>query len=328
MQLVVLKKFHEVILLTSINIAVLTNERRLYGSIKSTMRDMETNWQVELITSPDLIRITEHHWLIVDTSSFSPADLDKALTGWQNGLIALTSFVDVHSINVLLDQYKIDHIVGVNGRNCVSEIITIIRKSQSGSVFGLSNYAETGAVVSDWTIDHAGSVDQLVQDIADKVDWDQTFSEMKESFKTLANELITNAIYNAPRNESGIAKYKETDRRIKIELAESEVAHVTLIDHPEYVGISVCDQFGGLSRIETVKHLVKCVNDTQFIDYKLGGSGAGIYVMYYTVSQFIINCDAGKKLEVIGIIEKTKRYKRHRQRVTSFSYFAVDGGKR
>ena len=90
------------------------------------------------------------------------------------------------------------------------------------------------------------------------------------------------------------------------------------------LGLSVAvHEFGRLDRDKIVRHLIKCVNNTKFIENKKGGAGAGVYLAFYMANQFVINIEPGKRLEAICILEKNKRYKEYRQRVTSFNYFVA-----
>jgi sigma-B regulation protein RsbU (phosphoserine phosphatase) len=140
------------------------------------------------------------------------------------------------------------------------------------------------------------------------------------------NELTTNAVYNAPVDENDVPKYEKTDRKVKVQLLDTEAVTVAVCHDAERLGIAVSDQFGRLTRDKIVRHLVKCVNNTAFIENKQGGAGAGIYLAFYTANQFVINIEPGKRLEAICILEQNKRYKEYRNRVTSFNYFKKIGG--
>ncbi len=302
-------------------IYVVTQNLIIYEELCTAMSEDLPGLGVQLISVAKDIERHRDFLLIVDTESMS----EGLLAGWlqikPHRTIVLNHLNDAHSINIILRPYPINHIVGYNGRSWVQEITIIARKLTGGNIFGLAYYGRNDARSLSWDITSAGAVDELVDEMARSISWEKTYDAFMDAFKILANELLTNAVYNAPKDDTGQFKYKETDRKVKIDLLPSEFSKVSLLDHPEYVALSVLDQFGGLDRSEVVRHLEKCVNDTQFIDDKKGGSGAGIYLVFYSSSQYVINRSVGKKLEIICIMEKTRRYKKYRERVTSFSYF-------
>lgn len=241
--------------------------------------------------------------------------------------ILFTDHEDKDNINELLAKYDLRHLVGANGRAPIHELVTTIQKEHAGDVFGLAYYFGDTAKIESLTINDADQIKSTIEALISPLDLKASFAATNEFLTLTANELVTNAVYNAPVDESGTPKYEKTDRRIKVKLAGSETVEMAVCENEHDIGISVSDRFGRLTKDKIVRHLVKCVNNTAFIEEKKGGAGAGIYLAFHTASQFIINIDPGRRLEAICIVEKNKRYKDYRSRVTSFNYFTVEGRK-
>ncbi len=281
---------------------------------------------VKAVLSPDQALIHAADFVLIDHRGTDGAALAVALGQAGEKGILLTEQEDKHNINNLLARHPICHIIGTNGRSFVREIVITVGKRVSGDIWGLEKYFDSTEHLVRRSIDSASQIDETIEDMLSHADLRPSFSATHEFLRMTANELSTNAVYNAPVDEQNRPKYEQVDRRNKVHLLDNEQVTISLCYDETYVGISVEDKFGRLDRDKIVRHLVKCVNNTKFIENKKGGAGAGIYLAFYTANQFVINIDPGKRLEAICILEKNKRYKEYRSRVTSFNYFKKIGG--
>ena len=264
--------------------------------------------------------------VVLDHRALTEADLERLLTAHAARTVLVTAQEDKDNINNLLARFPICHLIGANGRSFLREIVITVRKQATGDIWGLAKYFDAPVHLETKVIDKAEKIDPTIEDMLSRLDLTATFSATHEFLRLTTNELTTNAVYNAPVDAANKPKYEQTDRKEKIHLLTSETVEVSVCHDATFIGVSVADQFGRLDRDKIVRHLVKCVNNTKFIENKKGGAGAGIYLAFYTASQFIINIDPGKRLEAICILERSKRYKEYRSRITSFNYFTKLGG--
>ncbi len=261
--------------------------------------------------------------VIIDRRGMDAAELGALLGAHGPRALLLSDHEDKDNINQVLAAYPVRHVIGWNGRSYLRELIVTLRKYTSGQIFGLDQYLDGGATIETRLLTDAGRIDATIEDMLSRTNLEASFSATHEFLRMTANELVTNAVYNAPVDGAMKPKYEATDRRQKIKLLPGEAVSLTFGFDESYVAVAVADRFGRLDRDKIVRHLVKCVNNTKFIEDKRGGAGAGIYLAFYTASQFIINVESGRRLEAICILEKNKRYKEYRSRVTSFSYFVA-----
>lgn len=259
--------------------------------------------------------------VVVDHRGLAAAELFAALKAHGDRVVLLTEQDDKDNINGLLAVHPLCHIIGMNGRSYLRELVITVKKRLSGDLWGLAKYFDSMSHAETKVLASAESVDEAIESMLNRTDMKASFSATHEFLRMTANELVTNAVYNAPVDDAGKPKYEQTDRKVKVKLLPSETVTLSVCWDDDYIGISVTDQFGRLDRDKIVRHLVKCVNNTAFIENKKGGAGAGVYLAFYTANQFVINIDPGKRLEAICILEKNKRYKEYRKRVTSFNYF-------
>lgn len=238
--------------------------------------------------------------------------------------IVLVGGDDKDNINQLLASYDLSHLIGANGKDPVDEVRRIVQKKISGDIFGLGRYFEDQTAIKTHNIIGAEQIKSTIASALHALDLSKTFEALHEYLTLVTNELVTNAVYNAPVGEDGEPKYEKVDRREKIRLLAHETVRLSVTENEHAIGISVVDPFGRLTRDKIVQHLVKCVNNIAFIEEKKGGAGAGIYLAFHTASHFIVNLNPKRRLEIICIIEKCKRYKDYRARITSFDFFVTN----
>jgi len=205
------------------------------------------------------------------------------------------------------------------------ELIITAEKLLRQDLFGLQKYLLWG--VEPYRVEIRDS--RLKQDyIAEVASYAQTLGcneRMVELVETVADELITNAIYNAPRSSDGEPKYAAPPRREPVELADDEVGQLAFACDGDYIAIAQIDPFGALTQDTVVSYLNRClVKGPEQISEASGGAGIGLYRVFQSLSKFIINVDPGKRTEVICLLDLRLTMKRFRQAAKSFHIFIAD----
>ncbi len=146
-----------------------------------------------------------------------------------------------------------------------------------------------------------------------------------ELVETVADELVTNAIYNAPRTQGGEPKYARLSRREPVELADDEVGTLEFACDGDYIAVAQIDPFGSLTQETVVSYLNRClVKGPEQLSEASGGAGIGLYRVFQSLSKFVINVEPGRRTEVICLIDLRLTMKRFRQQAKSFHIFIQD----
>ena len=141
-------------------------------------------------------------------------------------------------------------------------------------------------------------------------------------FLTVVDESISNALYNGPLDERGAPRFAHLPRQTVVSLNDDEQVVVALRCDGSRLGVSVIDPFGSLTRATIFDHLSKCFRrGRDQIDFDPGGAGIGLYVCFESLSHFVINICAGKRTEVIGLIDVRGTYLDYVSEGKSFNVF-------
>jgi len=281
--------------------------RRLAGFLRATGSDVvqpRTTWAaLEIITAQavDLV-------LVDYCSGSNTLKLIDACTELPCVVMAETN--DSAMLFDLVCSHNVGHVLCAGGKGGAAtqmdakQITVTVEKILRADIFGVEKYVgEFCADISTLQVTEAGLRDEAVGNIHDYAKWLGCGSELANRIGTVADELITNAVYNAPRDEHGQSRYASTDRREKISLDPWEYVQVRFASNGEVFALSVTDWFGGLSVTQIRKALTRCLTAEDQIEQKDGGAGLGLYTAFRLANQLIVNVEQAERTEIIAVFE-------------------------
>jgi hypothetical protein len=130
-------------------------------------------------------------------------------------------------------------------------------------------------------------------------------SRSSERVADLAEELLSNALYNAPAERTG----KPVDRSVKVVLPKGEGCSVTYGASGPLFIVRVKDRCGSLRRERLVEVLRRCAaQNAVSIDRSRGGAGLGMWRIFSQSSLIVIQVKPGQYTDFIaGVDLKTRR---------------------
>src|SRR5262249_33331070 len=160
---------------------------------------------------------------------------------------------------MLAERRFVRNLIAKNGEPLEpEELITTAEKLLRGDLFGLEKYLAWG--VTPLRLEIRGSRDKpscvrAAGGVARQLGCGERGVGLVE---TIADELITNAIWNAPRDEAGRPKYAELPRRQPLELEPHEASTLEVAGDGNYIGLAMRDPFGSLTQETLVGYLNRC----------------------------------------------------------------------
>jgi hypothetical protein len=142
------------------------------------------------------------------------------------------------------------------------------------------------------------------------------------TIRNITDELLMNAMYDAPRDRNGNHKYASLPRTQEIKLNEFEAPALEFGSDGSYLGIGVLDPFGGLSEKTILAYLEKCLfNLDKQYDDKPGGAGLGLYEIYKNADHLAFNVNPGVLTEVLCLIKLKIGVKFSNKGIESLGFF-------
>lgn len=205
----------------------------------------------------------------------------------------------------------------------VREITVTATKLLTKDIFGLEKYLSWGATIHKERLTNSSHRRAVIQRVSDYAIQGCLKSMTLCNIEILADELLMNAIWDAPLDEEGNPKYANRSRIEPVALLDQEAVTIRYGMDGSFFGLSVIDPFGRFEYETACRNLARCFakGDDQIVRGN-AGAGLGLYMAYNTVSSLVINVLPGKKTEVIGLLNLHQMDSgRGKRAAPSFCYF-------
>jgi hypothetical protein len=182
-----------------------------------------------------------------------------------------------------------------------AEILMVARRLQGMAAAPLAGYLDWGYAALDLEVRRTADRDLAaarIQDFATQLGAPRRIAEM---FAELGHELIMNAMYDAPVDHHGRAKYAG-DRKADIVLAEHERPIVRVATDGTRLALQVRDPFGRLERHHVFDGLLRGLAGGE-IDRSHGGAGLGMLVCHNASTGLFFDVAADRYTEVTALFE-------------------------
>ncbi len=182
------------------------------------------------------------------------------------------------------------------------ELLATVQKLLRDDAFGLEKYIAWGAEVRRYELGDAAERETAVAALAKDVVAVGLPERVGSLVSVIADELIANALYVAPRDATG-RRFRSTEARdVGRVLADRERVTVRWATDGRYLAIEVRDQWGTLDAASICHRLASSAQaSTQ------GDTGMGLPLAYACCNQFVVDVAPGTLTEVITLLDV--RYK-------------------
>ncbi|MFW5871825.1 MAG: cyclic nucleotide-binding domain-containing protein [bacterium] len=140
----------------------------------------------------------------------------------------------------------------------------------------------------------------------------------------VAEEMLMNAVYDAPVDKEGNSLYNHVQRSEKVELEPQQQGRFKFGCDGMHVAISVSDPFGRLEKNTVLSYLSTLYRDNSIemnAQTDKAGAGRGLYLIIRSSDLVIFNVSPGKRTEVISLfnIERNEE-----QQIPAFHFFETN----
>lgn len=258
----------------------------------------------ELSESRDLILIDADH----DSFEVSNAVSVVEQRGCDQKVLVLCRELSGTIAELVLNK-ELDHVVAKHGGVSVSrdvidetELIVTCEKLISGDIFGLERYLSLRDLdIREHQIDHSGKRQEVIERFDEFLQDIDCYRGLRSVMVTVADELLMNAIFSAPRDDKGQPKYDHRPRTDRFPLEPRETVNFRYGCDGRNVVMSVADRFGSLDRAMLLEYLGAGLrNEKGTPSDKGGGAGLGLHLVINSINQLVFNVHVGKKTEAIA----------------------------
>lgn len=181
-------------------------------------------------------------------------------------------------------------------------------KILSEDFFGLEKYLSWGVDVNSVHITGSGQRHEALDQMDKDLQAMGIRSSHRDALRLVAEELLMNAIYDAPVDGSGKSLYNHLSRQVAVELEPQHYARLRYATDGMSLAVSVEDPFGGLKASTLFDYLKSCYGgQAGSLNQEKGGAGRGLHQIVENSDLLVLNLRPGKKTEVIAVISLESR---------------------
>lgn len=226
------------------------------------------------------------------------------------------------------EELLVDHVIANSGPEewVIGNLRSTIQKLRVAEIFGIDKYLLPGTELHTRIVKDSMSRNALNNEVAEFAEFQKLGSHIAKSAFGITEELLMNAIYDAPVDAEGKTLYAGMHRSNKVNLEPSQYAQLSYGCDGQTLAIAVCDPFGSLKKEKFhnyIKKVVRRHEGIKIIDHKKGGAGLGLFKILYSCHALICNSNPNKKTEVISLINIHQQIRDFSKMARSLHYFVA-----
>jgi hypothetical protein len=180
-----------------------------------------------------------------------------------------------------------------------SQLSKVTSRLMYGDLFGLEKMVPWGVKVYSLLVGDYQEKSVAISTVSEFAAAMGVRRKYRESIEQCLDELLMNALYDAPVDASGKHTVAEIPTKTRISLRMEQKAVVQYSCDGNVFALSVRDAYGTLKGDTVVKYLEKCLHSDNQIDRKTGGAGLGLYIISSASTEFVISMLPGVATEAV-----------------------------
>ena len=218
---------------------------------------------------------------------------------------------------IVVPGAKLDDLIGFLRDDRINHVIVgdelergvhvTAHKLLTGDIFGIEKYLPEGTPVHYMRLrDFKGrgkALDTIMQYAEDA----KIRRQVRNAIGQVCEELLMNALYDAPVDADGKQIFAEVDPRDRTKSRSPKPVSIRYAACEEGFAIAVRDRFGRLAKNTILSYIEKCLHSPIQIDRKTYGAGLGIYLVANAAASYVVNVAYGIATEVVCTFDRTSR---------------------
>lgn len=232
-----------------------------------------------------------------------------------------------HDFASLFGTRALSNMLVVNG-DAVNDndLLVTVQKLRFGDIFGMDKYFAAGVTLHKLRVTTTAEKNWALNTVTEYVGVLGIPNRLRMLVRSVADEYLTNALYNAPVAADGTRPYSDRPRTQPVALEPGQEIEFRFCYDGQRFGVSASDPFGSLEPRQVQDYLAKGFRaGRDQVSEGTGGAGLGFFQILHSLSHFVINLEKGKRTEMIGLIDISGGYRSFTEAGKSFNIFVTKG---
>jgi hypothetical protein len=181
------------------------------------------------------------------------------------------------------------------------------RKLLTGDIFGIEKHLPDGTPVYYARIRDFEGRGKAIDTVLDFAEHAKVRRQVRNSIGQVCEELLMNALYDAPVDADGKPVFAEVDPHDRTQSRSPRPVSIRFAATDETFAIAVRDRFGRLEKATILAYIDKCLHSSDQIDRKTYGAGLGLYLVANAAASYVVNVAPGIATEVVCTFDRGPR---------------------
>ncbi|MCA9672861.1 MAG: diguanylate cyclase [Myxococcales bacterium] len=274
-------------------------------------------YSADFYSIEDALEAIEHHEydvVVIGESLLASRGFDLVRETTERGgrVVLVNEHADRSAALEQARRSRIEHFVGYDASS-EEALFATLNKLVLGEYFGLRKYLSWGSEPLSWPVDGAPSKDRVLDGIRALAKEVCCHPRITDLLISAVDEMIVNALYH----DADTAKLEEaTLRPVTVEAGSDG----------RFLAVAVLDEHGTFRPDQLFASLGRAVDRERYgLPSDASSASLGFRIMLGALSQLAINVEAGRRTEIIGIVDLRKSLREYRSSVPSFGIFERPG---
>lgn len=236
--------------------------------------------------------------------------------------VLLTSKNVQGNLDVLRDHRFVENIISRDAEDknaTIRYVLTALSKLLNNDLFGIEKYLTWGVDIQSRVVVKSTQREELREDIFAYFKKMGVRTSVLDRVNTVAEEMLMNAIYDAPIDAQGKSIFNHLSRKEEIVLESHQQSQLSYASDGVLLAVAVRDPFGGLTKDIIVNYLLSCYGgQAGSLNTGKGGAGRGLHQIIENADLTVFNVKKGVRTEVICLFNVDGQKK---EAQPSFHYF-------
>lgn len=192
-------------------------------------------------------------------------------------------------------------------------------------VFGLERLLSPGVRIQTVRITASSQKQEAVEAVRNFLLAAKFQNRMASVISNAVDEILMNAIFDAPADELGRNTLSSTSRAASFQLEGRSVVEMRVAFDGSCAALSVLDQFGTLDKAKLLAHLSRDYSRSEYkVRAAAAGAGIGLATVFHSGASLIFATESGTKTEVTVFFSRAENFRKFKSQfrfISTHFYF-------
>jgi len=261
---------------------------------------------VDAVRSPDAIRteIIPHRYVFFHVEDGDVEYVNRTLRRLRDKahIAVIVERSSLRDLMGYLQDHRVNHVIA--GEEIDRGVFITAQKLLTGDIFGIEKYLPEGTPVNYVRLRDFEGRGKAIDTVLDFAAKHKMRRQVRNAIGQVCEELLMNALYDAPVDENGEQVFAEVDPHDRTKTRSPKPVSIRYAATDTQFAVAIRDRFGRLAKNTILAYINKCLTSPTQIDRKTYGAGLGLYLVANAAASYIVNVAYGIATEVVCTFDR------------------------